>query len=48
MTILLDEVIARIVEFRDQRNWAQFHNAKDLALGLSPACDSMCYKEVVS
>jgi NTP pyrophosphatase (non-canonical NTP hydrolase) len=28
-------VIGRIVEFRDQRNRAQFHNAKDLALGLS-------------
>ena len=35
MTGLLDNVIARIIEFRDQRNWAQFHNAKDLALGLS-------------
>ncbi len=31
----VDALIRRIVEFRDQRNWAQFHNPKDLALGLS-------------
>jgi NTP pyrophosphatase (non-canonical NTP hydrolase) len=28
-------LIRQIVEFRDKRNWAQFHNPKDLALGLS-------------
>lgn len=31
----VDQLIRQIVEFRDQRNWAQFHNPKDLALGLS-------------
>ncbi len=31
----LDQLIRQIVEFRDKRNWAQFHNPKDLALGLS-------------
>lgn len=31
----VDRLIRQIVEFRDQRNWAQFHNPKDLALGLS-------------
>ena len=31
----VDRLIRKIVEFRDQRNWAQFHNPKDLALGLS-------------
>ncbi len=31
----VDQLIRKIVEFRDQRNWAQFHNPKDLALGLS-------------
>jgi NTP pyrophosphatase (non-canonical NTP hydrolase) len=31
----VDRLIHQIVEFRDQRNWAQFHNPKDLALGLS-------------
>lgn len=35
MTSSLDAVVARIIDFRNQRNWAQFHNAKDLALGLS-------------
>ena len=31
----VDQLIRKIVEFRDKRNWAQFHNPKDLALGLS-------------
>ena len=31
----VNQLIRQIVEFRDQRNWAQFHNPKDLALGLS-------------
>jgi NTP pyrophosphatase (non-canonical NTP hydrolase) len=31
----LDKLISQILEFRDRRNWAQFHNPKDLALGLS-------------
>jgi NTP pyrophosphatase (non-canonical NTP hydrolase) len=31
----VDKLIRQIVEFRDKRNWAQFHNPKDLALGLS-------------
>jgi len=31
----VDQLIRQIVEFRDRRNWAQFHNSKDLALGLS-------------
>jgi len=31
----VDQLIRQIVEFRDRRNWAQFHNPKDLALGLS-------------
>lgn len=31
----VDQLIRQIVEFRDKRNWAQFHNPKDLALGLS-------------
>lgn len=29
------QLIRRIVEFRDRRNWGQYHNPKDLALGLS-------------
>lgn len=31
----VEQLIRQIVEFRDKRNWAQFHNPKDLALGLS-------------
>ena len=31
----MDEVIKRLLEFRDERDWAQFHDSKNLALGLS-------------
>ncbi len=31
----LKEVTQALVEFRDERDWAQFHNPKDLALALS-------------
>lgn len=30
-----DILIKELVKFRDERDWAQFHNAKDLALALS-------------
>ncbi|MCD7851114.1 MAG: nucleotide pyrophosphohydrolase [Parabacteroides sp.] len=30
-----EELIDIIVKFRDERDWEQFHNAKDLALALS-------------
>lgn len=30
-----DELIAQIKQFRDERDWKQFHNSKDLALALS-------------
>ena len=29
------EIIKELNDFRDKRDWAQFHNAKDLALALS-------------
>jgi NTP pyrophosphatase (non-canonical NTP hydrolase) len=29
------ELIEKIVKFRDDRNWKQFHNGKDLAISLS-------------
>jgi len=29
------KIIDLLVQFRDERDWAQFHNAKDLALALS-------------
>ena len=31
----LEEVISKLKKFRDERDWAQFHNPKDLALALS-------------
>lgn len=31
----LQEIIAKIRLFRDERDWRQFHNSKDLALALS-------------
>lgn len=33
--MLRDETIERVVRFRDDRNWRQFHTPKDLALSLS-------------
>lgn len=30
----MEEVVAKVKEFRDERNWRQFHNPKDLALSL--------------
>lgn len=29
-----DEITKLLLKFRDQRNWSQFHNSKDLALAL--------------
>jgi len=31
----MDEIIKKLIEFRDERDWKQFHNPKDLALALS-------------
>ena len=31
----LKDLTARIIAFRDERDWQQFHNAKDLALSLT-------------
>jgi len=31
----LEEIIDLLVRFRNERNWEQFHNSKDLALALS-------------
>jgi NTP pyrophosphatase (non-canonical NTP hydrolase) len=31
----IHEITSMLIKFRDQRNWAQFHNSKDLALALS-------------
>ncbi|MCK9163317.1 MAG: nucleotide pyrophosphohydrolase [Bacteroidales bacterium] len=31
----IKEITDKILEFRDERDWSQFHNAKDLALAIS-------------
>lgn len=31
----LKETIQKLIDFRDQRDWEQFHNSKDLALAIS-------------
>ncbi|OAT73764.1 nucleotide pyrophosphohydrolase [Parageobacillus thermoglucosidasius] len=31
----MKELVQKVVEFRDKRNWKQFHNPKDLAISLS-------------
>lgn len=31
----LEDLIKKIIEFRNARNWKQFHNPKDVALSLS-------------
>ena len=33
--VTIEELTETIVKFRDERDWAQFHNAKDLSLALS-------------
>ena len=31
----IEEIINKLVEFRNERDWEQFHNSKDLALAIS-------------
>ena len=31
----MDELLQALLKFRNDRDWAQFHNAKDLALALN-------------
>lgn len=31
----MDELIEKIIQFRDERDWKQFHDPKDLALSIS-------------
>jgi NTP pyrophosphatase (non-canonical NTP hydrolase) len=30
-----EEIVKEVLDFREKRNWKQFHNAKDLAVSLS-------------
>ena len=31
----MKKIIKALIQFRDERNWAQFHNPKDLAIALN-------------
>ena len=31
----IEEIIEKLIAFRDERDWKQFHNSKDLALAIS-------------
>lgn len=31
----IEEIIKKLIKFRDERDWQQFHNSKDLALAIS-------------
>lgn len=31
----IDEIREKLLAFRDERDWAQFHNPKDLALAIN-------------
>ena len=31
----IEEIIKTLLEFRNERDWAQFHNSKDLALAIN-------------
>ena len=31
----MDKVMQKVLEFRDERNWGQYHNEKDLAISIS-------------
>lgn len=31
----IEEILQKILQFRDERDWEQFHNLKDLSMGLS-------------
>lgn len=33
--VQMDELIEKIIQFRDERDWKQFHDPKDLALSIS-------------
>jgi dCTP diphosphatase len=35
MSDVIHELTARLIKFREERDWKQFHNPKDMALSLS-------------
>ncbi|MDD4369301.1 MAG: hypothetical protein PHP39_10270 [Oscillospiraceae bacterium] len=35
------DILQAILKFRDDRNWRQFHHAKDLIISLSPGATAL-------
>lgn len=35
MIVELKDIVKKIIDFRDERDWKQFHNPKDLAISLN-------------
>ena len=33
--MITQETVDKVIKFRDDRNWKQFHNPKDLAISIS-------------
>ncbi len=31
----IEDIVKKLIKFRDERDWLQFHNSKDLALAIS-------------
>lgn len=31
----IEDIINKLISFRDERDWKQFHNAKDLAIAIN-------------
>ena len=44
--MLRDETIRRVIQFRDDREWRQFHTPKDLAISLSLEAVELLESEV--
>jgi hypothetical protein len=40
----LKDTIQKLIDFRDQRDWQQFHNSKDLALAISIEASELLIK----
>jgi len=37
----INELVHKVIQFRDDRNWKQFHSIRDLLLGLNIECGEL-------
>lgn len=37
----MEEIIEKLIQFRNERDWEQFHNAKDLSIALNIECSEL-------